>query len=146
MKLRCCSCLSLKPAEAFSLARAYSRGRQYQCRACNTSYVARRRSNVGRRSRARGAPLDARVWPREKSAWKWPWVSRRLLDAATQLTVDALDAADNWRRDALELDAALRRERLRADRAEGELRWRDERIRRVLGLPGFTTEEEKKSA
>ena len=81
---------------------------------------------------------------------KFPFVSRARheagLAARDQVVSDALDSADAWRRDALYLANRLQAEFVLRQKAEGELRWRDERIRRVLGLPGFELEEEKKSA
>jgi len=85
---------------------------------------------------------------------RWPFVSRRRFEALLSAYVaneQALSAA-HLRVFALErqvdvVESLRRDEQWRRIKAEGLCAYKDDRVRRVLGLPGFTDDEEgKKSA
>lgn len=89
----------------------------------------------------------------------WPWVSRRAHDIAGanfrevyQRWIDAESRNQKAEGRCADLERALdianalkREEQWRRIKAEGEVAFRNERIKRVLGLPIWPADEEKKA-
>lgn len=81
---------------------------------------------------------------------KWPWVSRKAYD---ELMATAIAAFNQERALRVEAEQMYERERewrreevWRRLRAEGVVQFQADRIRRVLGLPGFAENDNEKDS